>query len=535
MPVLLQITSMRRTLTLLASYLSLVLANAQAVQWLTSSPIGFNINPDIPQHLLAASDAEHLYVGRSTTLTYLYGTVYGAAVVEQRDAQGAVNWSFALGDSLQLQCMAAAPDGRVVLGGRFFRTLHLNGTDALTASFGNEIPETFLMALDINGELLWRRDLALDELTNTDVQAITFDPQGRAWYATCDFFRADIKRVDDLGNDVETRPLEDAKTIGGISFDPWGGLYVSGAASNPGISVNGTFYPIATTYNFFVTRMAADGASQWLESAEDVTFQRPVVKADVFGHAYLLGSPFDSLTFGGIHFHRPEWNSTFFLARLDSTGAFQWGFQPPMGAPFSGQFDVARQASLGVNDAGDAVLLGVANGIVGWGNNVVTDAGSIQERAITVLALDSTGTPQWELHGGSADHDVPQGLDVLPEGICHIAVQVRDTFLLGPFTAETADPTLVVARIDPSMNTGIATPGPTADRLTVYPSPFTTCFSVAVADATGAAQVTVRDASSRIVSSGSSLQGLGYAFASGVYLVEVSQGTRRWHARVVKR
>lgn len=526
--------AMRNWYTFLVCFLSMTLVNAQEVQWLAASPIGFDINPDIPQHAIASSDAGHVYVARSTTLTYLYGDVYGAAVVEQRDALGEVNWSFTLGDTVLLQHMAAGGNGRVILGGRFFRKLHLNGGAELPVLNGNEFPETFLIALDSDGNLLWQRNITPNDPQGTNVAAITFDHQGRAWYATCDFFRADIMRLDEQGNDVETRPMENAKTIGAISFDPWGGLYVSGAASNPGLSVNGTLYPLAPSYNFFVTRMDASGAAQWLQSAEDVTFQRSVVMADAYGHAYLAGTPFDSITFGGIHFHGPEWNSTFFLARLDSTGAFQWGFQPPMGAPFSGQFDLARTASLGVNAAGDAVLLGVANGLVEWGNDVVTNAGGLTDRAVTLLSLDSTGTPQWQLNGGSADHDVPQGLAVLPGGTCHIAVQVRDTFLLGPFAVETSAPTLVVARIDPAIGTGIAEPKPDAEQLTAFPSPFSTTFALAAADLAGPVQVVVRDASGRVALTSSSRVGLGSSLAPGVYLVELLQGTRRWHARVVK-
>lgn len=171
-----------------------------------------------------------------------------------------------------------------------------------------------MIALDSAGNLLWQRNIMPHHPAGTDVQSIAFDPLGRAWYATCDGSNAEIERLSDAGNDVETRAVLIARTIGSLSFDPQGGLYVSGAASAPGISVNGTFYPIVPEYNYLVTRMASDGRAQWLQSAEDITFQRPVVTADDFGHAYLLGSPFDTLTFGGIHFQGPEWNSTFFLA-----------------------------------------------------------------------------------------------------------------------------------------------------------------------------------------------------------------------------
>lgn len=505
-------------------------AYAQQVEWLTSDPVEYSINPDMPMHLVCSSDADHMYVARSTTLSYLYGTVYGTSVVEQRDASGATTWSFTLGDSVLVQAMASDANGRVILGGRFFNRVQLNGEQELPALFGDLFPETFLMALDIDGNLLWQRNISPNDPQGTEVQAITFDPQGRAWYATCNFFRADIYRLDNAGNDVETRPILDAKSIGSISFDQQGGLYVSGGAGEPGITLNGTVYPITTGYSMFVARMGADGAAQWLHTAVDITFQRPRVQADLYGHAYLVGSPFDSLTWGDLHFHGPEWNSTFFLTRLDSTGHFEWGYQPPLGEPFSGQFTLGRDQVLGVDDAGNATILGVTNGIVDWGNNVVTHAGDITERAVTLLQLDSTGTPQWQLQGSSPDYDVPQSLSVLPDGICHVAVQVRDTFQLGPFTAEVSSPHVVVARVAP-VTTGFAES--TVGSLAIYPSPFSSTFTIS--NPMGSkARVSIFDANGRMVARENRTDRLGSTLVPGSYVIEMVQDGNRSIGRVVK-
>ncbi len=507
----------------------------QQVQWLTASPIDYTVDPDTPTHLVCASDADHAYVARSTELSYLYQTVFGSAVIEQRNALGEINWSFSLGDSVLLQAMASDIDGNVIIGGRFFRALHLGSGSVLPVVNGNTFPETFLIALDIDGNLLWQRNITPNTTASMDVEAITFDPQGRGWYATCDYFTGAIKRLDNSGNDVETRPVLNAKLIGSLSFDPQGNLYVSGATSTPGITVNGTLYPITTEYNFFVTRMDADGTSQWLRSGEDIVFQRARVKADAFGHVYLLYPPMDSLTFGGTHFHGPEWNSTFILARLDSMGTLQWGFQPPLGTPFSGQFDVGEKDVLGVDANGNAVIVGLAFGVIAWGNNVLTNLGSTEERAITLLQVDSTGTPQWELHGGSGEFDVVQGLSVLPDGICHIAVRTRDTFPFGSFTAEVSTPHLVVARIALDTSTGVEETAGKDQEITAFPSPFTSEFSIAADPfSRGVVDVLLRDGTGRIVSQSHRLEGLGNALAAGSYLVEVRQGESRWHGRVVK-
>ncbi len=512
-----------------------VTTQGQQVQWITADPIAYENNPAESVHLICASDPDHAYVARSTTLSYLSGTVYGKAVVEQRNAFGEVTWSFALGDSAVMQAMASDADGKVIIGGRFYRSLHLGSAAVLPVVNGTTYPETFLFALDSDGNLLWQRNITPNNPGGTDVESITFDPQGRAWYATCNFTNAEIKRLDDAGNDVETRPVLRAKTIGSISFDPQGGLYVSGSATAPSITVNGTLYPIVPEYNFFVARMGVDGSSQWLHSAEDITFQKPRVRADDFGHAYLLGAPFDTLTFGGIHFMGPEWNSTFFLARLDSLGNFQWGYQPPLGVPFAGQFEVGQKDVLGVDGHGNAVILGVTDGMIDWGNNVITDVGSNLDRVLTVLQVDSTGTPRWELHAGTTNYDVPLGLSVLPGGICHIAVQIRSPFQLGPYTAEVSSATLVIGRIAPGSTTGLEEDGESVQAAMAYPSPFTSVFSISADQlGTGEVDVLLRDGSGRLVSQAHRLNGLGSELAAGSYFVEVQQGDKRWRGRVVK-
>ncbi len=507
----------------------------QQVQWITADPIAYENNPPEAVHLVCATDADHLYVARSTTLSYLSGTVYGKAVLEQRNSFGEVAWSFALGDSVVMQAMASDANGKVIIGGRFYRALHLGAAAVLPIVHGTTYSETFLFALDSDGNLLWQRNITPNELGGTDVESITFDPQGRAWYATCNFSNAEIKRLDDAGNDVETRPVLHAKTIGSISFDPQGGLYVSGSATAPSVTVNGTWYPIVPEYNFFVARMGLDGSSQWLRSAEDITFQKPRVRADAFGHAYLLGAPFDTLTFGGIHFLGPEWNSTFFLARLDSLGNFQWGYQPPIGAPFAGQFEVGQKDVLGVDGHGNAVILGVTDGMIAWGNNVITDVGSNQDRVLTLLQVDSTGTPRWELHAGTTNYDVPLGLSVLPGGICHLAVQVRSIFQLGAYTADVSSATLVLARIAPGSANGLEESGENVQALMSYPSPFSSVFSISADQLDhGAVDVLLRDSSGRMVLRAHDLDRLGSDLATGSYFVEVTQGDKRWRGRVVK-
>lgn len=529
---------MRTPLLPLASLaLSLTGLHAQDVQWLRADPIDYALNPDLPSHVVCASDGDHVYAARTTAMTYLYDAIYGTASVERYDATGQTVWSVPVGDSVLVQAIASDADGRVIVGGRFFSSVHIGGGGLIVRASSGPSPESFLFALDADGSLLWYRNVVPAMFEEPDIASITFDPQGRAWYASATFFNTRLVRLNDDGSQAEVWWLDNAKTIGSISFDPWGGLYVSGGVANPGITINGAFFPVEPQYNFFVTRLATDGQAQWVRTAEDVTFQRPRVVADGSGHAYLIGSPADSLSWGGIHFEGPEWNSTFFLTRLDSTGHFDWGVQPPQDGLFSGQFELGHGETMGVDGEDNVYVLGTTSGLLDWGHGVIIDNGSNQNSATTLLKFDPAGIPQWELHSDSEGYDVPQGLSVLGDGTCHLGVQAQQDFTLGGHTVDAGEQNgLVIARIAPSVATGIGRLAPPADDLVAFPSPFDRTFTVSgPVDRTKPFAVRVLDPAGRLVAQGTVLHDLGTALRSGTYIVEVAQGGRLWRTRVVKR
>lgn len=511
--------------------------SAQSVQWLHGSPLSDDLNPGAVSNVLCTTDAEHVYAGRTTERTYSYNLAFGHTVVERYGATGETIWSLAIGDSVALECMASDASGNVIVGGQFFGTAHITATDSITDLFGPFYPETFLLALDADGDVLWHRNVSPGEFDEADVQAITFDPQGRAWYALSTFFHASLIRLDAEGNDSETRVIDNSKTIGSLSFDFWGGLYVSGSTTNPGITVNGTSFPVDETYAFFVTRMDATGQAQWMHAAHDVTFQRPRVVADATGHAYLAGTPFDTLSWGDLHFHGPQWNGTIFLTRLDSSGHFDWGLQSPQTEQLTGRFSFSGSA-LGVDANSNVYLIGDAQGVLDWGNDVVTNIGEITDAATTLLCFNALGIPQWQLHADQQDAEVPQTLTVDGAGTCHFATASFDTFSMGGDTVGVgAYYGVVVGRIDHDAPSSVDEQE-AARSIAAFPSPFDRSFQLEAArlDAQHAISISVMDAAGQVVERSADVKrSLGDALAAGMYTVDVEQGGTHWRARVVKR
>lgn len=512
---------------------------AQQVQWLTAAPSSFNSNPGLPTEVLCASDPDHVYVAGLDSLTILFGSdVLGRNTLRRLDSDGTTLWTVVLNDSVKVESIASDATGTVVLGGRYLGQLVIDGTPTVQVPPLHVSMGSFMCAFDADGVMLWQHDRSGSEFDDISVASLAFDPQGQLWAALSTFFGSQLVRLDANGLPVATRPLLDTKTIGSISFDPSGGLYVSGAASVPSVSINGTTFPVTDQYNFFVARMNAAGDAQWLHLAHDITFQRPRVVAVGTDHAYLLGSQFDTLSWGPLQFQAPEWNSTFFLVRLDSMGVFEWGVEPPQ-AGMTGNAELGHGMGLGVDDAGNAYVLGSVSGTVDWGNGVVSNTGSLSTRQVSLLSFDPSGAARWQVPGGSAAaFDVVYDLAVSIDGICHLAATTGAPFTFGPFTV---DPVTsrgsVVARVDDAFSTGIATPAPPTNDLLARPSLFTFSFRLTSSDATMLANAVVRiiDASGRAVEQAIGAdREWGLRLSPGSYTVLVFNGGQVLRTRVVK-
>ena len=531
---------MDRNVRLAATLASALFAGslaAQEVQWLTASPADWVLNPTTPVDVLCARDPDHVYVARLDAIAYTYNEPMGSVTLSRQGADGTVVWTVSLGDTVQVESIASDADGNVVLGGRYFRRLLVAGDPVLTYPPDHITEGSFLISWDADGQLLWQQDVSGGMLDDVSVTSIALDPQGRFWAALSTFFSAEIVRLDTDGSQVESRTLVDSKLIGNISFDPWGGLYVAGSTGSPGITVNGTTYPVTENYAFFVTRMNAAGDAQWLQYAHDITFQKPRVQADQSGHACLIGSYFEPLTWGTVPFGDPLWSTGFFLARLDSMGTFEWGVEPPS-TTGSGQFTLGRGNTLGVDADGNAYVLGNQGGALDWGNNVITGSGTISDNSTVLLSFDDAGLPRWGLEGGSNFTDIMYDLAVAPDGVAHLVGITSDPFTLGPFTADPVNARgTVVARVDADVSTPVDEGTVLADELTACPSLFMDGFRLvgATLNNNAVVDVAIVDAAGRVVQRTNGLgEDLGQGLAPGAYTVLVRTREHLLRTRVVK-
>jgi hypothetical protein len=449
---------------------------AQQVDWLQSAPVGWEMNPGMPLHTVASAPG-YLVAMRSAEVG-LGGIpgVFGTLALEQLDPlTGASLWTCMLGSSVYLSAAVVDTNGVAYFAGQF-KEEQLEICDGSVLTYvGNAIDENgFLIAWDlVADELLWAKNLTAEVGGWHRVSALAIDPNGEVWYAMTDFFEGMISRVDADGITQETRVIDHCKTIGSISFDPWGGMYVSGGADDVGFSFAGVIPVIGFDYAMFVLRYRPDGSAGFAAFADDVTFQRPNVVATNDGHAYLAGSFFSQSDWGGFPVNGAGWGTASFITKLDSNGVFQWLVESdPPGGTINGDVEPARSTCIAVDESNNVYFTGTLRGEVGWGNGVTSDGQTIGTRTLTVVAFDPAGIALWARTSEPGTSVWAQAITASAEpGAIHYAGHITSEFVMAGHTTNTGgDQAAMFGRIS-ELSTGVEAVAGIASSLMAWPNP----------------------------------------------------------------
>lgn len=521
------------SLALLTSLISPVFA--QQVDWLISSQVDYTLNPDLPDQALASAPGRLIGM-RQTSITFIYGQRgYGEAMMEAIDPlSGAQEWSCALFDSVHVAAAAVDVNGMAYFAGSFMGTIGfcdgsiLTGVTGQPAFFENQ----FIAAVDLTtGLIAWTRNVSMVEPDAGNIASLALDPQGNLWYALSGWGLAMVVRVDALGNDAETRIIDGSRIIGTISFDPWGGLYVSGAADNNGFAFGGQAYQDYgdTGYSMFVLRYRPDGTAGFVEFADDITFQNPTVVATTDGHAYLAGDLFIPTTWGDIEFNGPNWVNSVFIAKLDSSGQFLWGAESaPSGGPITGDMSRSKGPCVAVDAADNPYLFGNLRGMVDWGNGVVSDGLTLGARTMTIVSFSSDGIAQWAAASTPTGffHNAQTITAMAEEDAIHFSGQLQGQFMFPPLTAgANGIQSAMVGRIG-GLSTSVREATDTSG-IAVWPNPVSDALNVEVNGAHPQRVHLFNSAGQRVRSltlrTGHNAIGL-HGLAPGLYLLRTAEG-----------
>jgi hypothetical protein len=423
----------------------------QQVDWLVAEPVGWELNPAFSSHHLSRSASGDLWSARQDEAALNYSiSIFGTIALEHIDpTDGEVLHQCMLGDSVLVDAVTTGDDGTFYVGGRFMNTLNIcNGSTLSVIENGPFEHNMFLLAIDVAGNVLWVKNKTLDHPGQDEIQALSVDPTGILWYATSDFFAAEITMVDDEGNDVTSWPIANGKVIGGMDHDPAGGLFVSGATgSGSDLVFGGMSIPVTETYAMFVLRFQQDGTGHWAKLAHDETFQSPMIVCDGAGSAYMAGGLIDETDFDQVHFDGPAWGEMLFLLKLDNAGNILWGLQPEMAPGTFGDIARADNATIALNN-NSVLLTGTVRGQMNWNDNVNSNSTATTERTQTIVSISFDGVPQWAITGQPSQSFISsQAIAAGNDGSVHFAAHTNSSYAMAPHVIPPGDQQWVLGRI----------------------------------------------------------------------------------------
>jgi len=433
---------------------------SQAFDWVQSDSVPYSMNPSLLETAVHFDNVNNRVLNSKTdTVAMIFGSfALGTSFIENRNPAGQLQWQYRIGDLAMVQRMTSDLAGNVYAAGVYQQTLYLGTNDSLEFIIGGmAFQNTFLIKLDPQGNLIWKRNITVAWPDYEGVEALSMDPTGNCWYTLTDFFIAKIVQIDGNGVDQVIHTIDNGKRIGNVSFDPWGGMYVSGAATNGNFIMDTDTFPVTEAYNMFIARYNPMGQPSWAYFGHDVTFQKPMVIADQFGNAFMAGNRYDTTSFNGMFFTYPYLGSDFFALKIDSSGVVKWGLQQPqlMIGPF-GTFEQGSNLMVGVDSTGKYYMGGIQRGTVDWGNGFISSTAIGTDRQIAVNCIDVAGKVQWVKMGGCASGNYMHALSVSAGGDCYFTGSFQDTAVFDTILITTTNIyNFTIGKINPNITIGL--------------------------------------------------------------------------------
>lgn len=421
---------------------------------------------------LTAMNHDHVYQAGLLTFATSFGSdILGMQYVECYDTNGVVQWTFLLWNKAVIHNLIADENGNVYVSGVYVEDLFMTGDSMTNSDTSFMHTDMFLIAIDNASHLKWKKNLTTMYPSGMNQLAMNIDRNGDCWYSVNMFPVTKIFRMDNTGTEVQNYSLTNAIVLSSFSFDENNNMFLAGATQSGPFNVAGLQVNVNETYNMYVARIDAQGSCSWIRLAHDVTFQSPEIVATKNGGAFVAGSLMDSTTFGSIHFNGPRWVFDVFLTKVDSSGNFLWGVEPPYTTNVTGDFDRGKKGFIDVDSDGNVYMTGNVRGTIDWGNNVISNHAIMPVKNIDIISFDGNGLARWQYSGGTDATNVSFSVKVKSPDVCYFTAAVTDSALFDNITVPVLnDYTAILGKIGGQVTTSVNIISG-SDVMTVFPNP----------------------------------------------------------------
>ncbi len=393
---------MKKIFTLLLLFFSIILSS-QTFEWLVTPIINFNSNGSLIGYPTTIDNNGNAYFSGFKDNAYNYSQIFGDLFYNKYDAAGELLWEKTITGKVQVNNMISDSSGNIYVAADYIQTMTI---DNLTISTSEQGENQILLKFDTNGTLLWHQEIA----NTNNFKSLAVDSNDLVYICFDDFNNSYVKKLDSNGNTLLTITQQRVNVASSVSVDNQGNIYVAGGCAASNAIYAGVSAPTTLSYNTYVAKYSAEGVFQWVKYIQDITCSDPQVKARTPDEVYFCSTLYGAYTFDNIVAEGPSGGYDFFIAKLNTSGNFQWVRE----VPGAGRAFVGKRNFFTLDTIGNIYFAGSASQNVNWGNNITTTSTIYQDALI--LKYDSSGTILMAKTAGGLNTDRCDGITVNTSG-----------------------------------------------------------------------------------------------------------------------
>lgn len=331
---------------------------------------------------------------------------YGSVQLMHYGPDGLQDGSHAMAGNVLVHQLEYGSDGSIYLLGQFLDSVQVDPWTTLYTDHWE--PHIFFTRFSSLNTMAWTLDLNQAMTGANSPDGLAIDVQGNAYIGYEGGNGSFIQKYDINGTLLSTITQEGPRLFS-IDVDEHGYVYAAGAcAANDGALFGGVEFVANVSgngYNRYLVRYSPSGIPTWVKFSGDFTCSDSEVKCRDAGGVYWAGSLIGEATFDTHVLTGPSNGGTpgFHLISVDSTGAYDWVMQGPIGQSIG--VGVGMRSYLDVDDDGNAILAGSNKGDVTWPDGETTTAGAFYDPIM--LCYGAEGGFQW-MRKGSGGYTLDQ-------------------------------------------------------------------------------------------------------------------------------
>lgn len=381
---------------LLFALLTTFIINSQSFEWVKTPPIVFNSSPSSIGYTTVCDTFGNIYVTGFVNNLYTNNGSYGDIFYNKYDNSGQLLFSKTITGKAQVYDIQSDSSGNIYVAAAYFQSMTIDNTTISTTS---QTVKPLLLKFNAAGTLLWHIEISSFNTSINYFNSIAIDSTDSVYIGYSNYNFSYVKKLDTNGNVLLTIEQQNVSIISSVSVDDEGYIYTAGSCANSNSKFANVTVPATFSYNSYLAKYSPTGVYQWVKFVQDFSCLEPQVKAksqnEVYFSSTLNGAySFDSITASG-----PIGGYDFFIAKLNSTGVFQWVRE----APVNGKAYVGKRNFLSLDNFGNIYFAGSTSGTINWGNNITTVSTIYQDGLI--LKYNPSGTILMAKTAGGADTD----------------------------------------------------------------------------------------------------------------------------------